>query len=521
MSRPATGGNGSTRPPTVRIAIEPPARGRPRSVGQLTCDRCRRTDVAKIRVRWPDGAICGICFTTATHTFDTCPDCLEPDRMLPGRNKQGKPTCRHCAGITTNLVCSRCGREAERFRAGNCARCVITDDLTTLLQPGDNLSLHRLIRVLVDAKRPESVYTYMRGVKARELLTAFGERRLAIRHDAFDELARSAAAEHLRALLMHHGMLPQRGPEPHARFERWLSRKLDALPDESTRTAIERFATWRHQNRIRKRPADPTVNLETVTHAAKQEITEAAKFLIWLANTYGADAASLTQAHVDDYLADGPSTRKHIRNYVRWLNHGRSGPDRRLDAPHREAKSVPMLTQTQRIALVRNCLEWERVGVSLRVAGLILLLWAHPLNKIVMLRRDHLQRGPMGMTIMLGTRPAAVPEAIADLFWRHAQRPSNQQTTNTATEWLFPGTRAGAHLHPGTLSTRLKVLGIDAQRARNATLRDLVHDVDARSLINLLGYSAAVITQHAARTGARMSDYVDLKRGRDHRPTNG
>ena len=512
MSRPATGGNGSARQPTVRIALEPPARGRPRSVGKLTCDRCRRSDVAKIRVRWSDGAICGICFTTATHTFGTCPDCLEPDRMLPGRNTQGKPNCRHCAGISTDLVCARCGREAERFRAGNCARCVITADLTTLLQPGDNISLHRLVRVLADAERPESIYTYTRGAKARELLTAIGERRLALRHEAFDALPRSTAAEHLRALLMHHRMLPQRGPEPVARFEHWLAQKLTALPDDSTRTAIERFATWHHLNRIRKRTTDLAVNLETVTHAAKQEITEAAKLLIWLADTHGADAGGLTQAHVDDYLADGPSTRKHIRNYVRWLTHDRSSPNRRLEAPHREAKSVPMLTQTQRIDLVRNCLEWERVGLSLRVAGLILLLWAQPLNKIVMLRQDHIQRGPTGMTINLGSRPAAVPEAIAHLFWRHAQHPSNQRTSNTATNWLFPGTRAGGHLHPATLSTRLKVLGIDAQRARNATLRDLVHEVDARSLINLLGYSPGVITKHAAQTGTRMSDYVDLKR---------
>ncbi|ANG86740.1 hypothetical protein A8L33_10360 [Microbacterium aurantiacum] len=502
------------------MALEPPARGRARSVGNHTCDRCHRTDVTRIRVHWPDGRICGVCFTTATHTFGTCPDCLEPDRMLPGRNTQGKPNCRHCAGITTQLVCARCGREAERFRAGSCARCVITEDLTALLQPRDNISLHRLIRVLTDADRPESIYTYMRGAKARELLTAIGERRLTLRHDAFDALPRSTAAEHLRALLMHHGMLPQRGPEPVARFERWLAQKLAAIPDDSTRTAIERFATWHHLNRVRKRAEDPAVNLETVTHAAKQEITEAAKLLSWLADTHGADVSGLTQAHVDDYLSDGPSTRKHIRNYVRWLTHDRPSPRRRLEAPHREAKSVPMLTQTQRIDLVRNCLEWERVGVSLRVAGLILLLWAHPLNKIVMLRRDRLQRGPTGMTITLGAQPAAVPEAITDLFWRHAQRPSNQQTTNTATEWLFPGTRAGAHLHPGTLSTRLKVLGIDAQRARNATLRDLVHDVDARSLIDLLGYSPGIISQHAARTGVHMSDYISLKGAHERAPGN-
>jgi len=36
--------------------------------------------------------------------------------------------------------------------------------------------------------------------------------------------------------------------------------------------------------------------------------------------------------------------------------------------------------------------------------------------------------------------------------------------------------------------------------------------VDARTLIDTLGYSPAVITKHAARSGTRMGDYVELKR---------
>lgn len=55
-------------------------------------------------------------------------------------------------------------------------------------------------------------------------------------------------------------------------------------------------------------------------------------------------------------------------------------------------------------------------------------------------------------------------------------------------------------------------LGIDPQRARNTTLQDLVRQVDARSLIDLLGYSGTIVTQHAARAGAPMSDSIDLRR---------
>jgi len=50
-----------TRKPTGR------SRGRPRSSGNLTCDRCGAA-TAQIRVIWPDGRICGVCFHHATRT---------------------------------------------------------------------------------------------------------------------------------------------------------------------------------------------------------------------------------------------------------------------------------------------------------------------------------------------------------------------------------------------------------------------------------------------------------------------
>ncbi|MCW3768763.1 hypothetical protein EU811_21680 [Arthrobacter sp. TS-15] len=435
--------------------------------------------------------------------------------MLPGRSPDHQPICRDCAGITTDLTCTRCNREIERFRAGLCIRCALQDDLTAVLKPGDNLSLHRLISLLTETGRPESIYTYMRpGTRARELLSSIGDRTLPLTHEAFDALPRSTAAEHLRYLLMHHRIMPGRGNEKLVRFEQWLASKISDLPDDGTTQTIERFATWHHLKRIRDRATDPTVNLETVTHAAKQEITEAAKLLIWLRNTHGIGADELRQAHIDEYLSIGPSTHKHVRNFARWLNRQGRRPYGKLDVPFRPAHSVPMITQQERIELVRNCLDYNHVITSTRLAGLILLLWAHPINKIVMLSRADIESTPEGMFLKLGTIPAAIPEALTGMFWNQHQGSGNRNTTNTNTNWLFPGTRAGQYIHPATLSERLKVLGIDGQRARNATLRDLTQEVDARTLMDLLGYRPAIIAQHAARSATRMSDYIALKQRR-------
>jgi len=102
-------------------------------------------------MHWPDGAVCGACFTAAVRTYGTCAFCGE-HRLLPGRSAAGAPLCRDCAGITTTLTCDRCGREAERLRAGHCARCVLTADLEHILRPTSpaDLRIKRLITILGD-----------------------------------------------------------------------------------------------------------------------------------------------------------------------------------------------------------------------------------------------------------------------------------------------------------------------------------------------------------------------------------
>ena len=231
--------------------------------------------------------------------------------------------------------------------------------------------------------------------------------------------------------------------------------------------------------------------MDTATRSAKQEITEAGKFLRWLLDEHSTVADGLQQTHVDEYLADGTSTRKHIRNFVHWLRPGRSR-GRTVTAPYRTAKSTPMLTQSQRIELVRNCLDFDQVTLSTRVAALVFLLWAHPLVKIAALTTDQIELPPSGMTIKLGANPAAVTALVAPLFWKHVSNRGNQQTANTGTAWLFPGFQAGQHIHHQTLGQRFQIFGIDPQRARNTTLQDLSREVDARSLIDLLGYSGTI-----------------------------
>lgn len=487
-------------------------RGRPRSEGTgFTCGRCdRATD--KIRVRWPDGQICGICFTEAVHTYGVCPSCGK-DHMLPGRASDGLSICRECAGISTELTCIACGREAERFRDKSCITCVLRRDLTALLKPNSppDLRLRRLVEVLANADRPESIYTWMRPADSpsANLLRLIGNREIELTHAAFDGLVDKPSARHMRAILVHHHILPDQGDPELAVFEQWLARRLDQLSSTpEIHSPIERFARWHHLRRLKEASAQST-NMNYATRSAKQEITEAGKFLKWLREEHGCLASQMSQVHIDQYLAEGTSTRTHIRNFVRYMS--KEQTVKGVDVKHREAQATPLLTQNERLAFIRLLMEAENVGVSIRVAGLIFLLYGTPIGRLSRLTVDDLIVRPTGMTLKLGSEEAPVPEEFVPLFWSHIQAREGQQTVNTGTRWLFPGSRAGQPRSPNTLLGKLRNLGMDVQGIRNATLKDLVAEVDPKSLGKMLGYSRSTLSRHATAATIPWMSYVAAK----------
>ncbi len=488
---------------------EPRRRGRPRSTGSHECSRCHNL-VPKLRVNWPDGPICGACFTAAARTYGRCAFC-GAERLLPGRSPASQHICRDCAGITTDLNCVKCGREAERLRGGRCARCVVTADLEQILKPHapPDMRIKRLITELAAVPRPESIIIWMRHPVTAALLTKIGSRELQLNHHAFDALPPSRSLEHLREMLVEHRMMPDRGDPRLARFETWLDRRLETLkPTPAIHAPIEQFARWHHLRRLREN-ADPTRNMDNATRCAKQEITEAGKFLRWLLDEHNTTINDLQQAHLDAYLSEGTTTRTTIRNFLQWrARAGIAGP---FKTRYRTARTTPLASSRQRLELIKTVAEAHQVALSTRIAALILLLYGTPVSKISELTIDDVKTTPARTTIKIGDTPALIPEALLPLFHQHLAQRGNHRTMNHHSPWLFPGTRAGQHISEQSLMHRLRGLGIDIQAARNAALHDLTKEIDPVSLADLLGYSTQVMNIHAARAAVPMATYPAIK----------
>lgn len=76
-----------------------------------------------------------------------------------------------------------------------------------------------------------------------------------------------------------------------------------------------------------------------------------------------------TQADIDDWLTLGRTTRSFARGLVRWVTeHGRFDE---VDCPYRVTNTEPMISQAERVRLVRQLvLGGTTIEPELRVGGL-------------------------------------------------------------------------------------------------------------------------------------------------------
>lgn len=484
-------------------------RGRPTvTTGDFECSRCHR-NANTLRVYWPGDQLCHSCFYTAMRTQGICPNCGH-DGVLPGRlnRTDPHPVCLTCAAIPGDYTCRTCGHEGEIHRRGECARCALRDDLCKILlhHPADPTAMETLLEALCGVDRPESILTWKRNIQVLELLGGITSGTTPLTHDGLDAAGPGRHISHLRSILEHHGLLPPRD-EHLARFELWLTAKLDAIDSPAVRGPVEQFATWHHLRRLRSE-SKPGQGTDGPKRSAKQEITETIKFLTWLEQAYNRTAYTCTQQDVDNYLASGPTTRHLIRTFFVWAKSSRI--NRSVNIGFRQAKTTPTITQDQRLAWLKELLTGDSESLPYRAAGILLLLYAQPLTKIAALQTTAVVRVDGETRIGLGTEPTPVPEPFVSQLNHHLYNRPNQRTTGglVVTSWLFPSNRPGRHLDPQSIMMRLRWLGINLLGSRNRALQELVSQMPPPVVAQMLGYSDQVTQKHADDAGNTWMQYA-------------
>lgn len=496
------------------MTIEPQrrntVRGRPKVTdGSMECARCHR-GMRRTAATWPDGRICNSCYYEATSLYGDCPSCGF-HRLLPGRLDIGEqPVCRDCARIRQNFYCTSCNEERRPYRGNVCARCSLRDDLDrAFVHSNSPAGFSQLIDALCAADRAESIITWKRSVKVQGLLRSLGDGTTPLTHDGLDQYEPAGRhVDHLRAILQHRDVLPARDKYL-AYFERWVEEKLRPVSDTEISRPIRQFATWHHLNRINELAlaGKPT---RGPVHASKQDITEALKFIEWLRTEYGRTIADCTQQDVDQWVATGPTTRHLIRTFIIWCKKMRVNGS--ITLGHRQAKTVRVLTQDQRLEWIRELLCGDSESLPYRVAGTLLLLYAQPLVTVASIPMSKVLVAPDRLSLELGVTASPVPEPFAEMLRRHIVTRPNIRTVTRESPWLFPGIRAGDHIHPDGVVVRLRKLGINILGARSAALRELVTQVPPPVVAEMLGYSDQVVHRHAELAAEPWGRYFPASR---------
>lgn len=457
--------------------------------------------------------ICVACRRRRHYHPEKCPRC-EPVRPLAWQLDDAI-VCASCAGVASIFTCSECGREEHPYGFYRCARCFLRERLTELLTDPISGTIHHRLRPvfdeLINADRPQTVLWWLRKKPGTgpQLLRDMACGTREISHDTFSDLPSDRAHDYLRSLLVAVGVL---GPID-IRVERmlpWIEDVVAELPAEDA-AIVRRFAHWHVLRQMRKASHENRLT-RSMTDACRRRVRVAIQFMAFL-HTHDATPATATQEMLERYQAlhRRPLTAEYA--FLVWLRQSRINTTLRVTDPPRSPPSVTV-SDSQRWAAVGRLLHDDTIRRKTRIAGLLTLLFAQPLSRIVALRSSQISiSDDHAVHVVFAAIPIQMPPLLDDLIREHLEQQCESRYTPSHTGWLFPGRLPGTHLSTENIRTQLVAVGVKPYEHRKAALFQLASDMPAPVLAELL----AITTKNAAawaKLAARdWTDYV-TERGR-------
>ena len=349
-------------------------------------------------------------------------------------------------------------------------------------------ALKDYLAALADSPKPATVLGWIRrqssGFKTLlELIMAT----IPLTHEALDSVDRGRSTIFLRAALVHHGALPKRH-EQTAALTLFIKREITRVPDGPDRTHLRTFATWKVQHELARAERQGHAKRSSL-HAARTRIRVAAELILWLSE-HGMSLQELRQEHLDHWLAEGPTQRTNIRTLMVWAR--RCKIIGAITTPTVGAKHhIDPLDPQRRLQVLNRLLNDKSLELRDRVAGCLVLLFAQPISRLVLLTREDIQQRQGRVFISLGREPLLLPEPLATLTQQLKECPGGRASTaaDTNSPWLFPGGRLDRAISETRMHGRLRKLGITSRAARSAAVLQLAQTLPAAILADLLGFA--------------------------------
>ncbi|WP_260842285.1 Fis family transcriptional regulator [Paenarthrobacter nicotinovorans] len=322
-----------------------------------------------------------------------------------------------------------------------------------------------------------------------------------ITHTHLDELPASRTREYVRGLLVEHQALPRRD-ELSARFAEWAEQALERITSQNHRDIIRRYIRWHHQRRMNQ--------MDEVTQGtflrAKQSVTVGIELLNWLTER-DTELAALTQAHLDRWQAEGPTTRGIASRFLDWATRtSLIDPSLKLQ-PHRRGTS-PRLDAAAQAELVRGLSHTTDMSPRDRAAAILVLVFGQQVSDIVQLTWHDVKVTEDLVTVTFGAVEIALTSPLDEPWRELAATPTHDQTAaHPNSNWVFRGGAPGRHLRASTLTQRLSA-AFSSRAARLGTLHELTKIAPVAIIAEALGYAPATIDRHALASSANYIEYI-------------
>jgi integrase len=440
--------------------------------------------------------------------YGICAGCGQ-DRMLPGIGPAGQRWCTHCAGGLGDFTCTRCGREGWRGRRDTCGWCVLRDRVSELMDDGTGRirpELAALAEHIIAMPRPRSGIHWLSRPGPGRVLAAMARGQVPLTHEGIHTLQPVRSSIYIRDLMVAAGILPPVDRRLFL-FEQWWPTWLAQIPHPEHRTTLRYFLTWQVLRTLRTAADDGPLSHQG-PQRARHVLRVAATFLADLP-AHDRTLDTCTQADLDRVLAGANlSTKATLRPFLQWAMRTNRMPT--LPLPAHVERPVNLITQDQRLALIRRIHHGQDMAPIDRVLALFVLLYAQPLARIQHLRVDDITFDGTGqMLVRLGDPPAPVPAPFDTLITDYLTARTNVMTaTNPDSPWLFPGRRAGQPLQINSMRLRLTNLGIPNLPARSRAIRELLRQAPPAVVAGMLAYTPIAAEKIATEYGATWKHYT-------------
>ena len=480
---------------------------------------CLDCGTKQTRYDLPHGRLCRGCKRRRHYHPRPCPGC-EQTRPLawpsPVVGDAVVEVCAGCAGAESIFACIQCGAEDHPYSYIRCARCYVTNLLTDVLTDPTTGQIHaRLVPVfelLTSSRRPQTTYWWLTrpGAIAPTILAAMATGELAISHDTFRTLPMDRRHVYLRDLLTSTGVLEPYSPQIE-RIEPWLATITAAHPAEHAEV-LTRFARWHILRRLRRHATRSTLT-SAVINKARSDIRAASRLLSWL-EAREQTITAMSQTDLEAYLALHPGARSSARSLLNWLH--ASGINTSLThAPYVHGLPQVTMSDQARWAGIELLLHETTINSHSRVAGLFLLLFAWPLNKVLRMTHDQIdQRADGRVFVTFEKIPIELPPLVGPIVAEHMDSHCAASYDTAGTDWLFPGRHPGRPIVTETVRRTLVSNGIHPRASRSAAMFALASQIPPAVLAELTGMTVGKAVAWSQLAARDWSNYIAHRRPR-------